>query len=99
MVAISRSDNLQEAKRRLDAAVDALESLLKHHLDDDHDGDSLWSLRERVRVLTDERDQLRKELDVWKTRTRRLESANDEVSGRLKVLMTTLQGNVPSVYR
>jgi chromosome segregation ATPase len=90
-VAIQQSStNLREATKRLDAAVDALEDLLKSQLTEEDEGETLGSLRERIRLLTEERDQLLLELETLRVRTRRLESANDEVAGRLDVLMTSI---------
>lgn len=83
--------NISDATRRLDAAVDALEDLLGPHLGSIEGVKSVDALKEQIRVLTDERDRLARELEDLRRRARQLESANDEVSGRLDTLMTSLK--------
>ncbi|WP_169822952.1 DUF4164 family protein [Methyloligella halotolerans] len=83
--------NINEATKRLDEAVDALETLLGPHLSDIEAGDSVNELKEHIKALAEERDQLASELEEARTRVRRLESANDEVSGRIESLMTSLK--------
>lgn len=91
MVATTFGSNIYDATKRLDAAVDALENLLGPHLSDIQAGESVGALKERIRLLTEERDQLARELEDSRRRARRLETANDEVSGRLESLMTSLK--------
>lgn len=96
MVTLSRTDNINEATKRLDAALDALETLIGPHVDEIRQGETVGALRERLRLMTEERDQLLIELDQLRARTHRLESANDEVSGRLEALRTSLADNLPT---
>lgn len=90
-------DALQQATERLDAAVDELEGFLQHILAEGKGGDSVASLKEKVRSLTEERDRLKLDLDAERTRVRRLKAANDEVSGRLEAVMVTLKDMMPAV--
>lgn len=89
-------DALQQATERLDAAVDELEGFLQHILADGKGGDSVTSLKEKVRSLTEERDRLRIDLEAERSRVRRLKAANDEVSGRLEAVMVTLKDMMPA---
>ncbi|HLO22974.1 MAG TPA: DUF4164 family protein [Methyloceanibacter sp.] len=90
-------DALQQATERLDAAVDELEGFLQHILAEGKGGETVASLKGKVRSLTEERDRLRIDLDAEKTRVRRLKVANDEVSGRLEAVMVTLKDMMPAV--
>ena len=56
---MTEPDALQQATERLDAAVDELEGFLQHILAEGKGGDSVASLKEQVRSLTEERDRLR----------------------------------------
>jgi hypothetical protein len=93
---MSQSDALQRAAERLDVAVEELESFLRQAFAAAEDGVSLAGLREQVHFLTEERDRLRQEIDAERARARRLAAANDEVSGRLTAMMTTLQDLMPA---
>lgn len=53
-------------------------------------------LKEQFRALTDERNRLAAELDAERVRARRLEAANNEVSGRLEAVMGTLRDMAPA---
>jgi hypothetical protein len=90
-------DALQQATERLDAAVDELEGFLQHILAEGKGGETVASLKGKVRSLTEERDRLRIDLDAEKTCVRRLKVANDEVSGRLEAVMVTLKDMMPAV--
>jgi hypothetical protein len=90
-------DALQQATERLDAAVDELEGFLQHILAEGKGGETVASLKGKVRSLTEERDRLRIDLDAEKTRVRRLKVANDEVSGRLEAVMVTLKDMMPAM--
>jgi uncharacterized protein YjiK len=94
---MSQPDALQQATERLDAAVDQLESFLRQVFVDAEGGVSVAALKEQVRFLSDERDRLLLDLDAEKNRVRRLKAANEEVSGRLEVLMETLKDLMPAV--
>jgi chromosome segregation ATPase len=85
---MSQSDAVQQAATRLDVAVESLASSFNEFLEDIQ---SVASLREQVRTLTNERDRLSKELEDERGRARRLEAANDEVSDRLEALSGTLK--------
>lgn len=88
---------LQQATKRLDTAVDELEHRLQQVFADS-DGDvSVAALKEEIRFLTDERDQLLIDLEAERTRIRRLKAANDEVSGRLDAVLGTLKEMVPAM--
>jgi chromosome segregation ATPase len=88
--------NQPDALQRLDAAVDKLESHLKEAFSDDDDA-SVAALKEELRFLTEERDQLLADLEAERSRVRRLKAANDEVSGRLEVVMGTLKDMIPAM--
>lgn len=92
---MSQSDALQRAAERLDVAVDQLETFLRQAFAEAEDGLSLAALREQVKFLTEERDQLLSDLDAEKSRARRLAAANEEVSGRLAAVMVTLKDLMP----
>ena len=86
-----------QATERLDAAVDELESFLRQVFAQGEGGVSVAALKEQVRFLTEERDRLLLDLDAEKSRVRRLQTANDEVSDRLEALMGTLKDLMPAV--
>jgi chromosome segregation ATPase len=89
--------NQPDALQRLDAALDELESHLQQVFAES-DGDvSLAALKEQVRFLTEERDQLLDDLEAERSRVRRLKAANDEVSDRLETVMGTLKDMTPAV--
>jgi uncharacterized protein DUF4164 len=92
---MGQSDALQRAAERLDVAVDQLETFLRQAFAEAEDGLSLAALREQVKFLTEERDQLLSDLDAEKSRARRLAAANEEVSGRLAAVMVTLKDLMP----
>jgi chromosome segregation ATPase len=90
---MSQSDAVQQAATRLDAAVEGLAKSLNEFLEDIQ---SVASLKEQLRTLTNERDRLLTELEDERGRTRRLEAANDEVSDRLEALTGTLKTMTPA---
>jgi uncharacterized protein DUF4164 len=94
---MSQSDALQQATERLDAAADQLESFVHNIFAGAGGGGSIAELREQVRFLSEERDRLLSDLDVERSRVRRLKAANEEVSGRLDTVMMTLKGLTPAV--
>jgi len=94
---MSQPDALQQATKRLDAAVDELEIFLGSVFVEGEGGVSIATLKEQVRFLTEERDRLLVELDAEKSRVRRLMDANDEVSERLETVMGTLKEIMPAV--
>ncbi len=90
---MAESDALQQVTARLGAAVDGLENVLGPLIDEE---DSVATLKQKLCFLTDERDRLLSELDAERSRARRLEAANDEVSGRLEAVMGTLREMAPA---
>ena len=94
---MSQSDALQRATERLDAAVDQLEGFLRHVFVDAEDGVTVAALKEQVRFLSEERDRLLQDLDAERSRVRRLKAANEEVSGRLEAVMSTLKDMMPAM--
>ena len=94
---MSQPDALQQASDRLDAAVDQLESFLRHVFSEGDEAVSVAALKEQVRFLSEERDRLLSDLDAERNRSRRLKAANEEVSGRLEAVMVTLKDLMPAV--
>lgn len=92
---MTQPDAVQQATDRLDAAVDKLEDRLQQVFAAE-DGDvSGAALKQELRYLTEERDQLLADLEAERNRVRRLKAANDEVSGRLESVMGTIRGMMP----
>ena len=85
-----------EALLRFDAALGELEGHLTAIFAKDS-GENPAVLKERITVLTEERDQLVAELEAERARVRRLKAANEEVCGRLDVVMGTLKDMVPAM--
>lgn len=97
---MTQADALQQAVARFGASIDTLERSLAKLFEDQGEA---ASLKEQLRALLDERnrlqserDRLAAELDAERNRVRRLEDANDEVSGRLEAMMGTLKEMVPA---
>jgi predicted nuclease with TOPRIM domain len=97
---MAQTDALQQALVRFGTSLDTLERFLGQLFED---RESAIKLKEQVRTLTDERnrlaserDRLAAELDHERSRARRLEDANSEVSGRLEVAMGTLRNMMPA---
>ena len=82
-----------DALHRLDTVVDQLEGHLKQAFAGGGDA----ALKDELRFLTEERDQLLADLEAERSRVRRLKAANDEVSGRLEVVMGTLKDMIPAM--
>jgi len=93
---MAQPDALQ-ATKRLDAAVDELERLLQQVFAEGEGDVSIAALKEQLRFLTDERDQLLVDLEAERGRVRRLKAANDEVSGRLDAVTGTLKDMMPAM--
>ena len=89
--------NEPDALQRLDAALDELENHLRQVFSDDESDISVAALKEQVRFLTEERDQLLADLDGERARVRRLKAANDEVSDRLESVMGTIRDMMPAM--
>jgi len=94
---MSHPDALQQATERLDSAVDQLERFLQDVFAQPEQNISVAALQEQLRSLAEERDQLQRELDAERMRTRRLKAANEEVSGRLEAVMGRLKDLIPAV--
>lgn len=94
---MSEPDAVQQAADRLDAAVDRLEIRLRQILAADDGEIPAAALKEELRYLTDERDQLLVDLEAERNRVRRLKAANDEVSNRLDAVMGTIKDMMPAV--
>ncbi len=90
---MTQTDALQQALARVGASIDTLERFLGQLFEERELG---AKLKEQLRALTDERNRLAAELDVERSRARRLEAANSEVSGRLEVVMGTLRDMAPA---
>jgi chromosome segregation ATPase len=89
--------NQTDALQRFDAALSELESHLKQAFNGDDGEASVAVLKEQIRFLIEERDQLLAELEAERSRIRRLKAANDEVSGRLEVVMGTIKDMIPAM--
>lgn len=89
--------NQTNALQRFDAALDELEDHLKQVFAEDDEETSGRALKEQNRYLIEERDQLLADLEAERARVRRLKAANDEVSGRLEVVMGTLKDMMPAM--
>lgn len=94
---MSQPDALQQAAQRFDAAMDQLESRLQKVFAEGKGDASLAALKEEIRFLTEERDQLLIDLEAERNRVRRLKAANDEVSDRLETVMGTLKQMMPAM--
>ena len=88
---MTQADALQQATRRLDTALGQLEGYLREVFAEQEGGVSIAALKEQVRVLTEERDRLMRDLDAERSRSRRLAAANDEVSDRLDAVVSTIK--------
>ena len=85
-----------EVLLRFDAALGELEGHLTSVFAEDR-SEKPAVLKEQIKFLTEERDQLLAELEAERARVRRLKAANEEVSGRLDVVMGTLKDMVPAM--
>lgn len=94
---MSQSDVLQQATERLDAAIEKLEDRLQQVFAAEEGEVSLAALKEELRDLIDERDQLLTDLEAERSRVRRLKAANDEVSDRLEAVKGTIKHMMPAV--
>jgi chromosome segregation ATPase len=94
---MTQAEALHQATNRLDAAVDELENHVRQVFAAGEGAVSVADLREQLRYLAEERDQLLLDLDAERDRVRRLAAANEEVSGRLEAVMGTLREMMPAV--
>jgi predicted nucleic acid-binding Zn-ribbon protein len=79
---------IEHARRRLDAAIDALESAV--HLRVERDG-RRESLEVQLQAFGSDRSRLAAELDQIRGRSGELEDANREVSRRLERAVDTIR--------
>lgn len=93
---MTQADALQQATKRLDTALDQLETFLREVFAEREGGVSIAALKEQVRFLTEERDRLLHDLDAERNRARRLAAANDEVSDRLEAVVSTIKELMPA---
>lgn len=85
---------------RFDAALDVLEGHLAQVLADDRGkvpSAEIVELREQVKFLTEERDQLVADLAAERNRAQRLKAANDDVAERLDAVMRALKDIAPAM--
>jgi hypothetical protein len=94
---MTQAEALQQASKRLDVAVDELENFVRQVFAAGEGAVSVADLQEQLRYLSDERDQLLRDLDAERERVRRLRAANEEVSGRLEAVMGTIKDILPAV--
>ena len=87
---MTQADALQQAVARFGASIETLERSLAQLLEDQG---TAAKLKEQLRALQTERDRLAREAqrEAERLRARRLEVANEEVSGRLEAVMGTLK--------
>jgi chromosome segregation ATPase len=93
---MTQADALQQATKRLDKALDQLETYLRDVFVEREGGVSVATLKEQVRFLTEERDRLLNDLDAERNKARRLAAANDEVSDRLEAVVMTIKELMPA---
>ena len=85
---------------RFDAALEVLEGHLARVLANDRNAvqsAEILELRDQVKFLTDERDQLLSDLEAERARIQRLKGANEEVSERLDAVMRALKDIAPEM--
>ncbi len=79
---------LEQASRRLHAAIGALEAAIDRRLDDDHQRENLEA---ELQSYGSDRSRLAAELDRLRARSTDLEAANREVSRRLDHAVETIR--------
>ncbi|HEY0330640.1 MAG TPA: DUF4164 domain-containing protein [Rhodopseudomonas sp.] len=82
------SSDIAAATRRLQAALDALESAAERRSEADRDEDELAS---RIHALGIDRSRLADELDGSLVRSRKLERANREIAEKLDAAIGTIR--------
>ncbi len=78
---MSNSKALEDAAARLTKALQAFEQAVAHRLEDEQ---SIEDLEQHIRDLNAEQERLMASLTDARQRADRLESVNEEVSGRLE---------------
>jgi chromosome segregation ATPase len=86
---MSESDSVEQASRRLQQALDALDAAAERRHEADRNGASLTT---QIYALGSDRARLAGELDVAAARSRLLETANREVAQRLDQAIETIRG-------
>ncbi|MDR3465620.1 MAG: DUF4164 domain-containing protein [Xanthobacteraceae bacterium] len=86
--ASSAPSEVEQATRRLAAALDALEAAVDRRRDADRDEDELAA---RIHALGTDRSRLANELDGALVRSRELERVNRDVSQRLDHAIDTIR--------
>jgi hypothetical protein len=87
---------IEVAARRLQVALDALETMLERRLAAERRDAGLV---EQVHALTSDRAQLAAELDNASARARRLETANQDVAQRLDAAIETVRAIIAAQSR
>jgi len=86
--AMTNTNVIDAATRRLQSALQALEAALERRLEDDHEE---VDLTDQIHLLGVDRSRLASELDTAVARSRRLESTNREVVQRLNAAIDTIR--------
>jgi uncharacterized membrane protein YccC len=79
---------LEAAANRLASALEALDAALERRLEADR---AAAALAEQIHALDADRSRLAAELDLAAARSRRLESTNQDIAGRLDTAMDTIR--------
>jgi hypothetical protein len=87
-LAMSESQAIDTAARRLTQALDALEAAVERRCEADR---SEAALADQVQALGDDRARLAADLDTVTARARRLEMANRDVARRLDLAMQSIR--------
>jgi len=85
---MSNSKALEEAAARLTKALQAFEQAVARRLEDDQ---SIDDLEQHIRDLNAEQERLMASLTDARQRAERLESVNEEVSGRLETVVDSIK--------
>jgi hypothetical protein len=92
-MAMSDTDSIEMATRRLALALDALEAATERRREADHGAEALAN---QVHALGNDRARLANELDEATARSRGLEAANREVAQRIDLAIETIRGVLES---
>lgn len=87
-VAVTEASQIDAATRRLQIALETLESAVERRVDQDRGHAALAS---QVDAFDADRARLAAELDAAVARARQLEAANREVAGRLDAAIETIR--------
>jgi len=86
--ATNRTSGLNQAVKRVDDALDALDAALEARLDTDRRG---GAFTEQVHVFNIDRSRLASELDEARARARELETSNREATRRIDEAMSAIR--------